>query len=100
MLYSWRYRPTRPEGRAGRRRRSRVLPPPARDLVRQRAARQLFERRRGQLLLVLEGAVTRKVVHEARELRRHEDAHILVARLLRDLDRCKHPHWLSLPLSA
>src|SRR5687767_8921296 len=62
------------------------------DLVR----REVLERPRGQLLLLGGGAVTGKLVEQARELGGNQDAQILVRGVLGDFGRSKDSHWIPL----
>src|SRR5665213_762516 len=74
---------------------------PGHDVVLDRLfARELLERLRGQLLLVNLRAHARKLVENARVLRRDEHAEVLVGRVLRDLDRGENLHLISLALSV
>src|SRR5664279_3691230 len=66
---------------------------PGHDVVIDRLfARELFERLGRQLLLVNLRAHARKLVENARVLRRDENAEVLVGRVLRDLDRGEYLH--------
>src|SRR5450432_336292 len=74
---------------------------PGHDVVLDRLfARELFERARGELFLVNLRAHARKLVENARVLRRDEYAEVLVGRVLRDLDRGENLHLVLLALSV
>src|SRR5512140_2672470 len=63
-------------------------------------ARELLERARRELLLVNVRAHARKLVENARVLRRDENAEVLVGRVLRDLDRGEDLHLVLLAVSV
>src|SRR5688572_1127001 len=67
------------------------------DAVLNLAARQLLERTGGQLLLARRRAIARELIQHAGELRRHENAEILVTGVLGDFQRGVHSHDLRCP---
>src|SRR5689334_22399746 len=62
------------------------------DAVGDVSRRQLLERAGRQLLLPRRRTIARKLVDDARELRRDDDREVLVGRMLRDFDRREYLH--------
>src|SRR5690348_4835761 len=60
------------------------------------AAGELLERARGQLLFARRRAVTRELVQDARELRRDENAEVLVARVFCHFAWSVHSHGIQI----
>src|SRR2546426_1162697 len=91
-----RSRPTRRGRRDGGGAASDLLPPPPDELVLEMRLHELVERPGGELLLEVHRAVAREFVDEPGELRRDQDAEVLVLRLHGDFLRGDDAHSCSL----